>query len=101
MSASGETKGALAPIEMIVEAFPFFVLSDVEEAEDGVDVRAAGVGLSSDLNTVSPTVADESDEGKQIYISTYSNMQKCKQISSKVNKHLLTFKREKIYKREN
>ena len=66
MSASGETKGALAPIEMIVEAFPFFVLSDVEEAEDGVDVRAAGVGLSSDLNTVS-TVADES-RGKQIYI---------------------------------
>ena len=84
MSASGETKGALAPIEIIVEAF--FFLSEVEEAEDGVDVRAAGVGLSSDLNTVSPTVADESDEGKQIYISTYSNMQKCKQISSKVNK---------------
>ena len=52
MSASGETKGALAPIEMIVEAF--FLLSEVEVAEDGVDVRAAGVGLSSQVfNTAS------------------------------------------------
>ena len=51
MSASGETKGALAPIEIIVEAF--FFLSEVEEAEDGVDVRAAGVGLSSVFITAS------------------------------------------------